>query len=182
MLTVREVEHGDTFISLELTEHFAYQWLAVRPERLGGLQAHQARHRRDVGLPATPDNRIAMAHQKAIAWVKWGRWVNGAWDTVEVCHDRLAPTIHHIAQQTTVAALGVEWLQQCVGVQCTRAARQRPKRRQARPTGKNRTTMQSMSQSAWCVATSTTCMRVSLAWASPCTAGLEFLHVRHQTL
>src|SRR5215471_13139687 len=111
MMTVSEVKHGDAFISLKLTEHFSHQWLAVRTESLRGLQAHQARNRRDVGLPAAPHHRIAMAHQKAISWVERGRWVDGAWGTVEVCHHRLAPTVHDIKQQTTTPALGMEWLQ-----------------------------------------------------------------------
>src|SRR5262245_29865643 len=110
MMTVGEVEHRDTFIRLELTEYFANQRLAVRTEGRGGLQAHQARQRRDVGLPAAPDDRVALTHQKAIPRIHRGRWIGGPWSTVEVGHGPLLSTIHDIEEQPPVPALGMEWL------------------------------------------------------------------------
>src|SRR5215467_15342110 len=79
MLTVGEIKHGDAFIGLELAENSSNQRRAGWAERFRCLQAHQTRGRRHVRLPATPDDRVAMAHQEAVAWIKRCCWIEGPW-------------------------------------------------------------------------------------------------------
>src|SRR5262249_13606204 len=100
MLTVSEIKHRDAFIGLELAENFANQWRAGWRECFWCLQAHQTRRRRHIRLPATPDDRIAMAHQKAVTWIKWCCWIEGPWSAVKIRHHGLASAIHHIEQET----------------------------------------------------------------------------------
>src|SRR5262249_49020720 len=98
VLTVGEIEHGGIFVGLELAENFSNQRCAGRAERFWCLQAHQTRDRRHIRLPATPDDRVAMAHQEAIAWIKGGGGIEGPWSAVKVRHHGLASTINHIEQ------------------------------------------------------------------------------------
>jgi hypothetical protein len=62
-------------------------------------------------LPATPDDRVALAHQEAVAWIKRCCGIEGPWSTVKIRQDCLAPAIHHIEQEAAIPALGGEWLQ-----------------------------------------------------------------------
>src|SRR5215475_5122419 len=111
VLTVSEIKHGDAFIGLELAENFSNQRRAGWAERFRCLQAHQTRGRGHIRLPATPNDRVAMAHQEAVAWIKGGCGIEGPWSAVKVRHDCLASAINHIEQETAIPALGGQRLQ-----------------------------------------------------------------------
>jgi hypothetical protein len=111
VLTVGEIKHGDAFIGLELAEHFSNQRRTGWTERFRCLQAHQTRDRGHICLPATPDDCVALAHQEAVAWIKWGCGIEGPWSTVKIRQDCLASAINHIEQEAAIPALGGEWLQ-----------------------------------------------------------------------
>jgi hypothetical protein len=111
VLPVGEIKHGDAFIGLELAEHFSNQRRAGWAERFWCLQAHQPRERGDICLPATPDDRVALAHQEAVAWIKSGCGIEGPWSTIKIRQDCLASAIHHIEQEAAIPALGEERLQ-----------------------------------------------------------------------
>src|SRR4029453_5675637 len=87
VLTVGEIKHRDAFIGLELAEHFSNQRRTGWAERFRCLQAHQTRGRGHIRLPATLNDRVALAHQEAITWIKWRCGVEGPWTIVKIRQD-----------------------------------------------------------------------------------------------
>src|SRR5215475_14317598 len=105
MLTVGEIKHGDAFIGLELAENFSNQRRAGWAERFRCLQAHQTRGRGHIRLPATPNDRVAMKHQEAVAWIKGGCGIEGPWCSFKVPPDSHAYAINLIEPDPVIAGL-----------------------------------------------------------------------------
>ena len=64
---VGEQKHLGWLVGLQPAHDSARDGITSGAERSGRLQAHQPGRGRDVGLPAAPDHRVAVAHEEAVA-------------------------------------------------------------------------------------------------------------------
>ena len=84
---------------------------ALRSPRFRGLQAHEARRWRHVGLPAAPHHGIAPAHEEAVARLGRQAVIDNVRRVVKALQNRFAPAVHHVEEHPAVATLGVCGLQ-----------------------------------------------------------------------
>ena len=82
----------------------------LRSESFRRLQAHEARRRRHVGLPAAPHHGIAPAHEEAVSRLGRQAVVHNVRRVVKTRQNRFAPAVHYVEEHPTVAALGVRRL------------------------------------------------------------------------
>src|SRR6516165_6252223 len=72
-------------------------------DRWRRIKAHQVVTVRDVELPAHPHQRVALAHEEAVAEIRLCGRVEILWGAIEIANDVLAPAIKHVEQRNAIA-------------------------------------------------------------------------------
>ena len=109
VLPVCQQEQVGRLVGLELAEHPSGQRLSIGTEGVGSLQPDEIRVEGHIGLPSTPNDREPVSHQEPISRVRRSTGVSVSWTAVEA-ERSLAPAIHNVEENSTIALVRVCWL------------------------------------------------------------------------
>ena len=89
-------------IRLKLAENLSGQGTAGA-DGLGRLQPDQSGDIGQIGLPATPDDGVALAHQESVSRFQWRHRVCNRRRAVEPSNDGFPAPVHYVEQQPAIA-------------------------------------------------------------------------------